>query len=69
LVDISGVTQAYPSDVRVNAPEAGITSDSVILTGQLRAIARVQLVRQLGELSDAVMRQVDMALRITLGLD
>jgi mRNA interferase MazF len=69
LVDAGGVSQLYPSDVRVNAPEAGLTSDSVVLTGQLRAIARPQLVRQLGELSDDVMRHVDAALRITLDLD
>jgi len=68
LVDVSGVSQVYPSDVRVRAPEGGLTSDSVILTGQLRAVARTQLVRHLGELSSEVMHQVDMALRITLDL-
>jgi mRNA-degrading endonuclease toxin of MazEF toxin-antitoxin module len=69
LVDASGISQVYPSDIRVRAPEAGLTSDGVILTGQLRAIARSQLVRQLGELSGEVMHQVNMALRITLDLD
>ena len=42
LVDALGLTQLYPSDVVVRAPEAGLTSDCVILTGQLRAIARTQ---------------------------
>jgi mRNA interferase MazF len=68
MVDASGISQVYPSDVRVRAPEGGLTSDSVILTGQLRAVARTQLVRHLGELSVEVMHQVDMALRITLDL-
>jgi mRNA interferase MazF len=68
LVEASGVPQLYPSDVMVRAPEAGLTSDCVILTGQIRAIARVQLMRLLGNLSDEMMRQVDLALRITLDL-
>jgi len=69
LVDAAGMSQLYPSDVHVKAPEAGLTADSVVLTGQLRAVARTQLVRQLGELSIEVMRQVDLALRITLDLE
>ncbi len=59
----------YPSDVAVRAPEGGLTTDSVVLTGQLRAVARTQLVRQLGELSSELMQQVDQALRITLDLE
>ncbi len=69
LVDAASVSQLYPSDVAVAAPEAGLTTDSVVLTGQLRAVARTQLVRQLGELSTEVIRQVDKALRITLDLE
>ena len=69
LVDAASVHQPYPSDVLVRAPEGGLTADSVVLTGQLRALARAQLVRQLGELSAEVMRAVDRALRITLDLE
>lgn len=69
LVDAASMRQLYPSDVAVRAPEGGLTADSIVLTGQLRALARTQLVRQLGELSQEVMRQLDRALRITLDLD
>jgi mRNA interferase MazF len=69
LVDAAGVQQLYPSDVAVRAPEGGLTADSVILTGQLRAIPREGLVRYLGELSREMMQEVDKALRITLGLE
>ncbi len=69
IVDAATVGQTYPSDVRVAAPEGGLTSDSVVLTGQLRAIAREQLVHHLGELSEVAMVQVDSALRITLDLE
>jgi mRNA interferase MazF len=69
LVDAAGVRQRYPSDVAVSAPEGGLTVDSVILTGQLRAIPREGLVRYLGELSRELMQEVDKALRITLDLE
>lgn len=69
LVDIASVRKSYPSDVPVRAPEGGLTVDSVVMTGQLRAVARVQLVRHLGELSAEVMREIERALRITLDLE
>jgi mRNA interferase MazF len=69
LVDAAGVRQRYPSDVVVCAPEGGLTVDSVVLTGQLRAIPREGLVRYLGELSRELMQEVDKALRITLDLE
>jgi len=69
LVEAAGLQQMYPSDVRIAAPEGGLTTDSVALTAQLRAVPRTQIVRHLGELSAEVMRQVDQALRITLDLD
>ena len=69
LVDASSVHVAYPSDVPVRAPEAGLTADSLVMTGQLRAVARAQLVRQLGALSAEMMREIDRALRVTLDLE
>lgn len=68
IVDAASVRQLYPSDIAVRSPEGGLTVDGIVLTGQLRALARAQLVRQLGELSQEVMRQLDRALRITLDL-
>jgi mRNA interferase MazF len=69
LVEAASVHRLYPSDVAVEAPEGGLTTDSVALTGQLRAVARTQLVRHLGELSVELMHRVDQALRITLDLE
>ena len=69
LVEAASVQKRYPSDVLVKAPEGGLTVDSVVLTGQLRALARTQLVRHLGELSVEVLREVDRALRISLDLE
>jgi mRNA interferase MazF len=68
LTDASHVTKLYPNDVQVVAPEGGLAKDSVVLTGQVRAIAKSRLLKHLGELRPETMKQVEDALKITLNL-
>ncbi len=68
LTEATHVPRLYPSDVRVQAPEGGLVKDSVVLTAQVRAIAKSRLVRQLGELQPATVKQIEQALKITLDL-
>ncbi len=58
----------YPSQLLVRAPEGGLKADSVILGEQVRAIAKSRLRKRWGALSPATLRQVDLALLITLDL-
>ena len=59
---------AYPTEVRVDPPEGGLTIHSVILLNQVRSIDRRWLVKRLGRLRPITMKHVDRALRISLGL-
>lgn len=68
LTDARRVPRLYPSDVPVKAPEGGLTRDSVVLTGQIRAVAKTRLLRRLGELRPETMGQIEQALKITLQL-
>ncbi len=68
LTDAARVPRRYPCDVRVRAPEGGLSRDSMVLTGQVRAVAKSRLLKRLGELSPETMRQVERALKITLEL-
>ena len=68
LTDARHVPRPYPSDVLVKAPEGGLTKDSVVLTGQIRAVAKIRLLQRLGELRPDTMRQIEQALKITLQL-
>lgn len=43
---------------------AGLTADSVLLGGQIRAIAKLRLLRNRGELSLNTMQQIDQALSV-----
>lgn len=58
----------YPTEVIVQAPEGGLSSDSVILLNQVRTIDRQRLARRLGVLKPETMARVDQALLISLGL-
>ena len=62
------VSRAYPNNVLFPAGEGGLTTDSVLLGGQVRAIARSRLLRLRGAASDQIMIKVNQALRITLDL-
>jgi len=59
----------YPVEVVV-APDKGngLSVPSAILLGQIRSVDRERFVRRLGTLDAAAMRQVDRALKISLGL-
>ena len=58
----------YPTEVLVEPPEGGLTTDSVILLNQIRSIDTTRLVRRLGRLTSGTMRGVDRALLVSLGL-
>jgi mRNA interferase MazF len=68
LTKSTNVKRAYPNNVPIAKGEGGLTFESVLLGGQIRAISKSRLVRQRGTLSAAIMQQIDRALRITLDL-
>lgn len=68
LTDARHVSRPYPSDVLVKAPEGGLTKNSVVLTGQIRAVAKTRLLARLGDLHPNTMRKIEQALKITLKL-
>ena len=57
-----------PSHVLVPAGEGGLTQDSVALCEQIRVIDTGRLIKRLGDLDAARMREVDAALRAILDL-
>ena len=68
LTKAANVKRNYPNNVKIAEGAGGLTIDSVLLGGQVRAISKSRLLRQRGTLSADIMRQVDRALRITLNL-
>jgi mRNA interferase MazF len=68
LTSAANVQRLYPSDVLVRAPEGGLRNDSVVLTLQVRAVAKTRLGERLGRLEAATMQNVAQAMRITLDM-
>ena len=55
----------YPTEVRIRAPEGGLTVDSVVLLNQIRSLDKQRLIRRLGAIKPATMKQVEQALFIS----
>jgi mRNA interferase MazF len=58
----------YPFCVLVTTGEGGLSSDSVALCHQARAIDNTRLIRRMGQVSDATLTQVDQALCVAVDL-
>lgn len=68
LTKATNVKRKYPNNIAIAKGEGGLTSESVLLGGQVRAVSKSRFLRQRGTLSSEIMDQVDRALRITLDL-
>lgn len=58
----------YPTEVHLLAGEGGLPKDSAVLLNQIKTIDKDRLEQRLGQLDVAAMRQVDEAIKISLGL-
>lgn len=59
---------AFRVNVAMKAPEGGLSNNSVILLNQIRTVDKSRLSRYWGRAKPETMRQVDEAIKISLGL-
>jgi mRNA interferase MazF len=60
----------YPTEVLITQKESGLTKESTILLNQIRTISlKDRAIKKLGALSREKMKEVNEALKISLGLD
>jgi mRNA interferase MazF len=60
--------ELYPTEVLLPRGQAGLAVDSLVLLNQIRSVDRRRLVKRLGRTDQEIMRRVDRALQISLGL-
>lgn len=60
--------RAYPTEVRLAAGLGGLPRESAVLLNQIKTIDKERLEQRLGQLDAAAMRQVDEAIKLSLGL-
>jgi mRNA interferase MazF len=58
----------YPTEVRVPAGAGGLPRPSAIRLDQIRTLDKRRLEKHVGQLDEEIMRQVDQAITISLGL-
>lgn len=61
-------SKLYPTNVNVPARTAGLKENSTVLLSQIRTIDKSRLERRVGRLPPDFMRQVDEAIKASLGL-
>ena len=57
-----------PTHIDVHAERAGLARDSVVLLEQLRTLDKRRLRERMGHLDDDMMREIDAAISVSLGL-
>ena len=61
-------SKEYPTDVWVKKEKGGLNLDSIIQGDQIRTISKERIVKKLGHFDDVIMKKIDEAIRISLGL-
>ena len=64
----SGEQARFDVQVEIKAPEGGLQHDSLVLLNQIRTVDKERVERFWGRLLPRTMRQVDEAIKISLGL-
>lgn len=62
-------TKNFPTNVFISKEDSGLDKNSTILLNQIRTIDKIRLIKKIGELDNFLMNNVDMALKISLGLE
>ncbi len=63
----SKINKIYPSCVELDPKNSGLKKPSIVMTNQVRTLAKTRLLKKLGEIDEASMRNVEKACLITLG--
>lgn len=59
----------YPTNVFLSKQESRLEKDSTILLNQIRTIDKSRIIKRLSSLSYIIMRKVDLAIKISFGLE
>ena len=59
----------YPTNVFIAKQESKLDKDSTILLNQIRTIDKKRLIKKISNLNCQIMMKVDMAIKVSLGLE
>lgn len=62
-------TKEFPTNVFVLKKDSKLDKDSTILLNQIRTIDKSRIIKKLSRLDNTIMQKVDLAIKISLGLE
>jgi len=65
---ISSSVKLYPMNVQINPPEGGLDHPSIIKTSQILTISKERLEKRLGRITGGSLKEVDIAIKLSLAL-
>lgn len=68
VAGISSSVKIFPMNVKVDPPEGGLGLASIVKTSQILAVDKKRLERRLGQLSSEKMKEVNLAIKLSLDL-
>jgi len=62
-------SKEYPTNVQIFPGHSGLKKESTILLNQIRTIDKRRIIKKIGQVDFGIINKVDMAIKISLGLD
>ena len=62
-------TKEYPTNIFIRREDSGLNTDSTILSNQIRAIDKRRIIRRISSLDNELMKKVDRAIKVSLGIE
>lgn len=69
LITSKKFSKNYPTNVFLSKKDSKLKSDSTILLNQIRTIDKSRIMKRVSKLNSHLMFQVDLAMKISLGLE
>jgi mRNA interferase MazF len=68
VAEISSSVKIFPMNVKVDPPEGGLGLASIVKTSRILTVDKKRLERRLGQLSSEKMKEVNLAIKLSLDL-
>lgn len=62
-------SKEFPTNVKIAAIESGLEKDSTILLNQIRTIDKSRIIEKLDRANDIIIKKVELAIKVSLGLE
>ena len=62
-------TKEFPTNVKISKKESRLNNDSTLLLNQIRTIDRSRVIKKISSLDFYTMNKIDLAIKISLGLE